>query len=41
MNGRVQILGAAVTTEAAPPAEKLKFYDAAYQRLMKAPLATN
>lgn len=41
MSGRVQILGSTVTTEAAPPAEKLKFYDAAYQRLLKTPPSTN
>jgi para-nitrobenzyl esterase len=34
INSKVMVLGNTVQPEAAPPAEKLKFYDAAYQRLM-------
>jgi len=33
-NSKVMVLGDTVQTEAAPPVEKLKFYEAAYQRLL-------
>jgi hypothetical protein len=35
MNGKVQILGDTAQTESAPPVDKLKFYSAAYQRLLR------
>jgi para-nitrobenzyl esterase len=35
MNSKVMVLGDAVQAEAAPPAEKLKFYASAYQRLLR------
>jgi para-nitrobenzyl esterase len=35
MNSKVMVLGDTVEAEAAPPAEKLKFYSAAYQRLLR------
>jgi para-nitrobenzyl esterase len=35
MNGKVMLLGDSAQAEAAPPAAKLKFYAAAYQRLLK------
>jgi para-nitrobenzyl esterase len=34
INSKVMVLGNTVQPEAAPPVDKLKFYDAAYQRLM-------
>jgi para-nitrobenzyl esterase len=38
---KVMVLGDTVQPEAAPPAEKLAFYNARYARLMKTPPATN
>lgn len=35
MNSKVMVLGDTVQAEAAPPVEKLKFYSAAYQRLLR------
>ena len=38
---KVIVLGDTVQVEAAPPAEKLAFFNARYARLMKAPTGTN
>jgi para-nitrobenzyl esterase len=35
LNSKVQVLGDTVQTEAAPPADKLKFFSAAHQRMMR------
>jgi para-nitrobenzyl esterase len=35
MNSKVMVLGDKAEAEAAPPAEKLKFFSAAYQRMMR------
>jgi len=35
INSKVLVLGDTVHTEAAPPADKLKFYSAAYQRMLR------
>src|SRR5262245_29587682 len=35
MSSKVQVLGDSPQTEAAPPADKLKFYSAAYQRMLR------
>jgi para-nitrobenzyl esterase len=35
MNSKVMVLGDTVQAEAAPPADKLKFYSAAYQRMLR------
>src|SRR5262245_21234694 len=37
MNSKVMVLGNTVQAEAAPPVDKLKFYSAAYQRLLRLP----
>jgi para-nitrobenzyl esterase len=40
-NGRVMVLGDTVQVESAAPTAKLSFYQAAYQRLLRAPTGTN
>ena len=40
-SGRVMVLGDTVQAESTAPAAKLSFYQAAYQRLLKAPTGTN
>jgi para-nitrobenzyl esterase len=40
-NGRVMVLGDTVQAESSAPTAKLSFYQAAYQRLLKAPTGTN
>jgi para-nitrobenzyl esterase len=35
INSKVMVLGDTAQAEAAPPVDKLKFYAAAYQRLMR------
>jgi para-nitrobenzyl esterase len=40
-NGRVMVLGDTVQAEPSAPTAKLSFYQAAYQRLLKAPTGTN
>ena len=40
-NGRVMVLGDTVQAESAAPTAKLSFYQAAYQRLLRAPTGTN
>ncbi len=41
MGGRVMVLGDTVQAESTPPAAKLSFYQAAYQRLLRSPTGTN